>query len=817
MPRFVLKASTAILAVAATLGAVTASAQTKYTAEVRRTSYGIAHIKANDYGSIGYGVGYAYAQDNICMIADRFVSVRGERSRYFGAAGSDFAGINNLANDFFYAYFNGDTAVLTAGLARMKPDVQAGFKGWVAGYNRYLKDTGVANLPAPCKGAAWVRPIDDVDMMRLVRSIAIMAGSAGNGSFIGAFAITNPPATTSAATGKSAEEHEALDGLRNRDFLREYEATRHELGSNAVGLGADATDNRRGMLLGTPHFPWVGNLRFSEFHLTVPNQVDVMGVTVSGLPFLIIGFNKDVAWSHTVDAANHFAAYILALDPANPLRYMYDGQYRDMTTKTVTVQALQANGSLVPVSKTFYSTVHGTVIAAPPVFSWTKTSVVSLADANLDNWRVADQLFDVNRATSTVDIESALDRNLGIPFLNTIAADKDGNAFYAVISAVPNVDRFQQSFCTPSAALAGGFARVAFEGTSFVGQSILILDGTRSACLPAVDSASPQAGLLPGKRMPRLHTQSYVQNSNDSYWLTNPAYNLYSFNVPAVVGIVPEQQNLRTRLGVPQILARLSNADGLGGNTFTLPMLQQIALSNRSYAADVFLPDLLTLCGTDAAASVSSLCDVLRAWDRKFEMTSKGAHLFQEFFLNVVGGDTTGRFPTIANVYTVPFDFTNPLTTPRGLNITNPTVAAALVNALAAAGKKITDAGLKVDAALGTIQFGIQLRDSGGTTIVPVHGGGGTPLGIYNSIYSTLVPGIGYIVNYGTSYIQTVQFTDTGVNAQAFLTYSQSTNPASPNFADQTARFAAKQWITLPFTESAITSDPGYRTSTISE
>ncbi len=109
-----------------------------------------------------------------------------------------------------------------------------------------------------------------------------------------------------------------------------------------MGLGADATDNRRGMLLGNPHFPWIGNLRFYQFHVTVPGQMDVMGASLFGLPFLNIGFNKDVAWSHTVDTVNHFALYALALDPANPLRYIYDGQYRDMTTKTVTVQVLQA-------------------------------------------------------------------------------------------------------------------------------------------------------------------------------------------------------------------------------------------------------------------------------------------------------------------------------------------------------------------------------------------------------------------------------------------------------------------------------------------
>ncbi len=68
---------------------------------------------------------------------------------------------------------------------------------------------------------------------------------------------------------------------------------------------------------------------------------------------------------------------------------------------------------------------------------------------------MGDQWFDINRATSTLDLESALDRNLGIPWVNTIAADKDGNAFYAVISTAPNVDRFKQSVCTPSVEARG--------------------------------------------------------------------------------------------------------------------------------------------------------------------------------------------------------------------------------------------------------------------------------------------------------------------------------------------------------------------------
>jgi acyl-homoserine-lactone acylase len=57
-------------------------------AEIRRTEYGIPHILAHDWEGLGYGYGYAFAQDNICTIAETYVTVDGERSRFFGPDGS---------------------------------------------------------------------------------------------------------------------------------------------------------------------------------------------------------------------------------------------------------------------------------------------------------------------------------------------------------------------------------------------------------------------------------------------------------------------------------------------------------------------------------------------------------------------------------------------------------------------------------------------------------------------------------------------------------------------------------------------------------
>jgi Penicillin amidase len=74
----------AIAVATAVVVAFTSADDHGYSAEIRRTEYGIPHILADDYGSLGYGYGYAFAQDNLCVLADRVVTLRGDRSRYFG-------------------------------------------------------------------------------------------------------------------------------------------------------------------------------------------------------------------------------------------------------------------------------------------------------------------------------------------------------------------------------------------------------------------------------------------------------------------------------------------------------------------------------------------------------------------------------------------------------------------------------------------------------------------------------------------------------------------------------------------------------------
>jgi len=146
----------------------------RYDVTVRTTEYGIPHIQAKDWGSLGYGYGYELAGNAICVMADTYTTVRAQRSRFFGAdngyvfRGND-SSVNNLTSDFFFAQINADHRVeklmAATGPTAVHPQVFQLAQGYVAGYNRWLSDHGgAAGVTDPaCKGKPWVTPITEID------------------------------------------------------------------------------------------------------------------------------------------------------------------------------------------------------------------------------------------------------------------------------------------------------------------------------------------------------------------------------------------------------------------------------------------------------------------------------------------------------------------------------------------------------------------------------------------------------------------------------------------------------------------------------
>jgi acyl-homoserine-lactone acylase len=105
--------------------------------------------------------------------------------------------------------------------------------------------------------------------------------------------------------------------------------------------------------------------------------------------------------------------------------------------------------------------------------------------------------------------------------------------------------------------------------------------------------------------------------------------------------------------------------------------------------------------------------------------------------------------------------------------------------------------GLPLDAPWGSVHAAPR-----GTDRIPIHGGPHIA-GILNMMQARVTPA-GLVPIHGTSYIQVVSFEQNGPVADAFLTYSQSTDPNSPHASDQTRAFSAKRWHRLPFTQAEI-------------
>ena len=92
----------------------------RYDADVARTSYGIPHIRAADWGSLGYGYGYVFAEDNACVLARDVLAATGTQSRWFGAGANNA----NLYSDRVYRMVNSD-ARSEAAWGRLDADTRA--------------------------------------------------------------------------------------------------------------------------------------------------------------------------------------------------------------------------------------------------------------------------------------------------------------------------------------------------------------------------------------------------------------------------------------------------------------------------------------------------------------------------------------------------------------------------------------------------------------------------------------------------------------------------------------------------------------------
>ena len=705
----------------------------KETVGVRWTEHGIPHITAQTWEGLGFGFAHSVAQNGVCVLAKELIAVNGELSKYFGAENG------NVNSDAFHRALLND-AKIDQYLGASSDNSNAMDSGYARGYNRYI-DTHADQLPASCAGAEWIKPIDERDLARLAIGVGIRYGLGR---------VTDQIAT--------AAPNQAIAALKPIDLTLDVE----KIGSNAYAFGSDLTDTGRGILLGNPHYPWQGPSRFHMAHLTLPGEIDFMGVGLIATPRLAIGFNDTIAWSHTVSTALRFTFFRLDLVPGNAMAYLVGDEERAIEAIEV---AVETDAGIE--NRTVYLTHLGPVVAGPNT-PWNDQHVYVMRDVNYENYRTGDQYAAMQRSTDVTQLRQALADHQGAAFVNTIAADKAGGALYADMSAIPNV----------SVEL---IARCAVDQSA--GARITTLNGSDPSCDWQVDASAAAPGLMPPSQQPSLITTTYAGNSNDSYWLSNPAMRLEGYS--PIIGDENAQRTLRTRSGLKFIEEVLE-----AGDKFDQATVENLLFSHRHYGAELFLDEVLEVCSDDA--TLAEACAVLAYWDRQQTTESRGAHIFSEFF---------SETKQLAAYYAVPFDNADPVHTPRGLTTSDTATREAILAALHVAVDRITEAGIALDAKWGDVQFEMSNGEKIG---IPGGNGRAGMFSVISARFNADNGGYTPIVA-GNSYIQSVTWNEDGSpNARAILTYSQSPEPDSPFYADQTKIYSQSGWIEMPFTDEQI-------------
>ncbi|MCX4967667.1 penicillin acylase family protein [Streptomyces sp. NBC_00654] len=758
-------------------------------AVIRYTEYGIPHIVAKDYANLGFGNGWAQAADQVCNLADGFLTVRGERSAYLGADGVPDGSLSsastNLSSDLYFRGVRGSRTVEkllgTPAPAGPSRDAKESMRGFAAGYNAWIEQNRITD-PA-CRGASWVRPVTALDVAVRAFALSVLGGQ---GRGIDGITAARPPSGAAAqpgvTPGEAAQAAARLLSTQNAD-----------MGSNAVAFNGATTANGRGLLLGNPHYPWQGGRRFWQSQQTIPGELNVSGGSLLGSSTMSIGHNAHIAWSHTVATGVTLNLHQLALDPADPTVYLVDGVPERMVKRTVSVPVKDA----APVTRTQWWTRFGPVVTSLGTglpLPWTADTAYALNDPNASNLRASDTALGFSRARGTAGIQDALRRTQGLPWVNTIAADSAGHSFFSQSQVLPRITDDLARRCS-----------TALGRATYPSSGLAVLDGSKSDCALGSDPDAVQPGIFGPGRMPTLKDTEYVENSNDSAWLTNAAHPLTGYE--RVFGTIGTNRSMRTRGAVEDVSAmaergRLRVAD-----------LQRQQFANRAPAGDLTAADMAAACsalpggiavGTDGSpVDVSAACPVLRRWDRSVDTASRGALLFDRFWRRAA------KVPA-DRLWQVPYSPADPVRTPNTLNTSAPGVTAALADAVA----ELRAAGIAPDAPLGDHQFvarnGQRLPISGGTE----------SLGIWNKTEPRWNGAAGGYteVSDGSSYIQAVGW-DGGKCpvARTLLTYSQSSNPASAHFSDQTRLYSQERWVTSRFCEKDIARSPELRVERVRE
>jgi len=210
------------------------------------------------------------------------------------------------------------------------------------------------------------------------------------------------------------------------------------VGSNAWVISGAKTVSGFPLLANDPHLGLPSPSKWYLLHLS-GGELNVMGVSIPGTPYIVLGRNENVAWGFTNLMADDVDFYIEKVDSLHPDQYFFNGKWLDM--KLISEEILVRDSASV--SWTVRLTHHGPIINDVHS-SWFYQDSATVAShppvaMRWTGFETTDELYAIsliNRARSWKEIRKALE-NFEVPGQNVLFADREGNIGYQAAVRLP--------------------------------------------------------------------------------------------------------------------------------------------------------------------------------------------------------------------------------------------------------------------------------------------------------------------------------------------------------------------------------------------
>lgn len=395
--------------------------------EIWRDSAGVPHVWAQNDVDMRFAQGYLHAQERLWQLELFRRVAEGRLAEVFGE--------NMLDSDRFLRTV-GIWRAAAANESRLDDATRAGLEAYAAGVNRYISDPGgplppeflalrIKPEPWTIRHSLAVEKIMAWDLSNYDGSAAFTQTLRALGAERAAYLLPVDP-----EWGATIVETPAIPAIPApaAALLDALSITR---ASNAWVIGGTRSTSGRPILANDMHLALRQPGVWYLMALHAPG-VDVAGMTLPGVPDVIAGHNRAVAWGFTNVMLDDVDFFIERVDSADPGRYLTPNGYErfDSTTERIRVK-----GRDQPQQLTIRHSRHGPVISDVER-RLRGGAVIAMRWAALDpsNSMLAFPRF--NRAASAAELIDAI-RWFDNPHQNIVFADTAGRFGYQMGGRVP--------------------------------------------------------------------------------------------------------------------------------------------------------------------------------------------------------------------------------------------------------------------------------------------------------------------------------------------------------------------------------------------